>query len=153
MKLVGRSLDDQESEICGGAADVAATTGARPAWFRPPGGGLDATTYTAAAECGVKYIVRWRVTVNGPVITAQGGAIRAGDIILLHYRPDLAVSLAVLKARLDRLGLRPASLDDYLDGAAVPVSGATRPASALPAGRSPWLAWLGIGPVESTVSG
>jgi len=151
--LKGLPLARQKAEICGGADDVAATTGVRPTWFRPPFGEDDNTTYAAAAACGIRYIVKWRVTVNGPVITTQGGPIRPGDIILLHFRPDLAVSLAVLKFRLDSLGLHPASLDRYLDGYPTSTRAVTKPPEPLPVANSPWLKWFAAqaGPSDPSV--
>lgn len=112
--LKGKSLEEQKRDICGGADDLADVSGRRPVWFRPPGGAYDSTTVDAIAECGMNAILIWRVRVNGSRIDTWGGPIRRGDIILLHYRNDLALSLVSLRTRLDELGLRPAPLDEYL---------------------------------------
>lgn len=112
--LKGKPLDEQKRDICGGAKDLADVSGRRPVWFRPPGGAYDSTTVDAAGECGMNAMLLWRVRVNGSRIDTWGGPIRRGDIILLHYRKDLALSLVSLRTRLDELGLRPAPLDDYL---------------------------------------
>jgi peptidoglycan/xylan/chitin deacetylase (PgdA/CDA1 family) len=108
------AYDAQVHEICDGVDDVAQATGVRPVWFRPPGGAFDDTSVRAAASCGISTVVMWRVRVNGARVETWGGPIRRGDIILLHYRRDLALSLASLKTQLDAVGLHPAPLDDYL---------------------------------------
>ena len=113
-QLPGRSLEEQKQAICGGADDLEQVSGRRPVWFRPPGGAYDSTTVDAVGACGMHALVTWRVRVNGSRIDTWGGPIRRGDIILLHYRADLALSLVSLRTELDRLGLRPAPLDEYL---------------------------------------
>jgi peptidoglycan/xylan/chitin deacetylase (PgdA/CDA1 family) len=113
--LPSLDLKGQKKEICGGAEDVRRATGITPTWMRPPGGAYNADTVKAARSCGISAILLWRVRVNGNFVETWGGPIRPGDIILLHYRKDLAYSLAALKMKLDEAGLTPAPLDDYLD--------------------------------------
>ena len=110
----GMRFERQRRNICDGAAYVAALTGQQPVWFRPPFGSHDDTTVEAAAACGMHAVLLWKVTVNGRVISTWGGPIRPGDIILMHYRGSLAISLEALSEELDRLGLHPADLADYL---------------------------------------
>ena len=115
--LEGLTLEQQKKAICDGADDIEKVTGSRPVWLRPPHGAVDDETFRAAAACGMKGVVLWHVSVNGTTISTVGNQpIRRGDIILLHYRTDLGASLAALKERLDEVGLRAASLDDYLPG-------------------------------------
>lgn len=105
----------QRAEICGGADKVAKLVGKRPTWLRPPYGAHNAATRRAAAACGMDHIVTWRVTVYGNRISTWGGPIKRGDIILLHYIPSLHTSLRALARELERLGLRPADLAQYLN--------------------------------------
>jgi len=112
--LPALSYDEQRKELCTSVKDVQRTTGVKPSWMRPPGGAYNADTVRAARACGLSAIVLWRVRVNGDFVETWGGPIRRGDIILLHYRKDLALSLAALKMKLDEAGLAPAPLDDYL---------------------------------------
>lgn len=115
--LEGLPFEKQKKAICDGADDIERVTGSRAVWLRPPHGAVDDETFRAAAACGMKGVVLWHVSVNGTTIQTVGNQpIRRGDIILLHYRADLGESLTVLKGRLDELGLRAASLDDYLPG-------------------------------------
>lgn len=116
-KLPTLSETAQRTEICTAADRTGKLTGRRPSWFRPPYGSYDRRTLRAAASCGVTHLLLWRVTVNGRRIDTWGSApIHRGDIILLHYRPDLAVSVRALADELDRLGLHVADLGRYLAG-------------------------------------
>ena len=54
------------------------------------------------------------MVVDGTRVTTWGGPIKAGDVILLHYRRDLAASLRALDAQLAKAGLHPALLGPYL---------------------------------------
>ena len=113
--LKGMSFEKQKAEICGAQRRIEAATWKARKWFRPPFGSRDETTYQAAAACGISHVVMWRVSVNRAGIHTWGDApVRKGDIILLHFVPDLLNSLKMLAAELDRLGLRPAPLADYL---------------------------------------
>lgn len=113
--LKGMSFDKQKREICGAQARVEAATWKAKPWFRPPFGSHDDTTHKAAAACGITHVVMWKVSVNRAGIHTWGtDPVEPGDIILLHYVPDLLNSLTMLGAELDRLGLRPAVLSDYL---------------------------------------
>lgn len=112
--LPALSYEKQKGELCSSADDVRRTTGVQPSWFRPPGGDYNKDTVRAARECGYSALLLWRVRVNGSKVETWGGPIRRGDIILLHYRRDLALSLASLKMKLDEAGLTPAPLDEYL---------------------------------------
>lgn len=104
----------QQREICHGRDTVKRVVGTTPTLLRPPGGNWNEATRRAAAACGMTHLVLWDVVVDGDRISTWGEPIRAGDIILLHYRPDLDVSLRVLMKELDRQGLRPADITEYL---------------------------------------
>jgi hypothetical protein len=54
-------------------------------------------------------------------VRSGGKSIQRGDIILLHYLNSLESSLKVVLAEIKRLGLRPASLRDYLAPQPSPV--------------------------------
>jgi peptidoglycan/xylan/chitin deacetylase (PgdA/CDA1 family) len=121
-KLTELDEAGQRAEICGGADDTEAIVGVRPVWFRPPGGNYDDETLQVAGSCGIRALLMWRVTVNGTTVRTWGGPIRRGDIILLHYRKDLAESLRALQKELDAVGLYPAQLEHYLRFPAAPRS-------------------------------
>ena len=115
--LPGLKRQGQINEICGGADDVQRLTGHRPTWLRPPGGGYNLGVVKAAADCGMKYVLMWDVSVfNGKISIAHRKPIAPGDIIILHYLSSTPKSITALANELHRLGLRPASLADYLPG-------------------------------------
>lgn len=104
----------QQREICAGRDAVKSVVGVTPVLFRPPGGNWNKNTLLAARACNMSHLVLWNVVVDGSRISTWGTPIKRGDIILLHYRHDLDVSLRVLLKELERLRLRPADLEDYL---------------------------------------
>lgn len=112
-----RSLPEagQRAEICGNADTIASTFGRRPSLFRPPGGSYDATTQRAVAACGMAAVVLWEEVVDrGEIRFRTVRRFRPGDIVLLHFRPELPDDLRMLARRLDASGLRAARLEDYL---------------------------------------
>lgn len=109
------SLQQQQEQICATSEDIASKIGHFPTMFRPPYGSTNANTAIAAGNCGIKYVVKWGASVNkGKVTFASGEALRPGDIVLMHYRPELAQDLAAALAAAQAAGLKPALLTDYL---------------------------------------
>jgi peptidoglycan/xylan/chitin deacetylase (PgdA/CDA1 family) len=84
--------------------------------FRPPFGDYDQTTLRAVHDCGLKAAFHWSETVNGGQVFYQTANhhIQAGDIILMHFRPDLRQNLEVALNAARAAGLRPAALEQYL---------------------------------------
>ncbi len=117
-ELSGMPLTTQVDEICGASTLTRQLYGVSPTLFRPPFGSFDATTRHAAARCGFSTMVLWEATVNDGVIRIKGGRERllAGDIILLHFRPDLSENLAKVFAAVAAEGLRVGRLEDYVSG-------------------------------------
>jgi peptidoglycan/xylan/chitin deacetylase (PgdA/CDA1 family) len=116
------SLKEQTSEICRANEHVRGNYKKIPVFFRPPGGSHNSDTVIAAKKCGIKKIVMWNVEADrGKIVRSGGGSIQRGDIILLHYLNSLESSLKVVLAEIKRLGLRPASLRDYLAPQPSPV--------------------------------
>lgn len=103
------------NEICGASSRLESRFGARPSVFRPPYGLYDARVVRAAWKCGIKWIVLWNVEVqDGRILISKGTKIRRGDIVLLHFRPELRHDLEVLRQELKRRNLRIAPLEEYL---------------------------------------
>ena len=99
-----------------------------PVFFRPPGGSHNSNTVIAAKKCGIKKIVLWNVEADkGKIVRSGGNPMQRGDIILLHYLNSLESSLKLVLAELKRLGLRPASLRDYLAPTPVVTTTTTSP--------------------------
>jgi len=57
----------------------------------------------------------WRATMNDGRLDVQGGGpLQRGDIMLMHFRPDLRQNLEVALDAARAAGLQPAPLEDYL---------------------------------------
>ena len=112
--LTTLSPGEQQREICNVIPAFAARFGQSPWMLRPPGGAVNSSVQYAARSCGLRVIVLWRATMNDGRLETQGGTLRAGDIVLLHFRNDLRHNLEVVVAEAKAQGLRPARLEDYL---------------------------------------
>jgi peptidoglycan/xylan/chitin deacetylase (PgdA/CDA1 family) len=113
------TLAEQQREVCGLLDDYTKLFGKRPTLFRPPYGDYDAETRWVTASCGLRAVVLWRATMLDGKVAIQGGHLRPGDIILLHWRPslydDLVHLIAYLQAKHFAIGhletaLTPADL-------------------------------------------
>ena len=120
--LTTLSYADQQAEICGPLNDFQALFGQRPWLLRPPYGSYNSATTQAAAACGLSAMVLWRATMNDGVLTTQGGGLRPGDIILMHFRTDLRLNLEVALNAATAAGLHPAPLESYLPSPGSPGS-------------------------------
>ncbi len=120
------SLEEQTKEICRANEHVRGNYKKLPIFFRPPGGSHNSNTVIAAKKCGIQKIVMWNVEADqGRIVRSGGNSIQRGDIILLHYLNSLESSLKLVLAEIKKLGLRPASLRDYLAPASSPVATTT----------------------------
>ncbi|MEU5862662.1 polysaccharide deacetylase family protein [Nonomuraea sp. NPDC047529] len=111
-------FDGQRREICGSAQVVGKEIGTRPALFRPPFGSYNTDTLRAARRCGMKAVLLWTATVQpGGKIAYQvpDKRLRPGDILLLHFRPNLAADFRVLIDKIRRRGFELGNLQAYLD--------------------------------------
>jgi peptidoglycan/xylan/chitin deacetylase (PgdA/CDA1 family) len=113
--LRGMPEDAQRAEICDNARTIAGSLGRTPVLFRPPYGNHDEATQRAAAACGMAAVVLWEQSVErGEMRFRSAREIRPGDIILLHFRPELPGELRMVADRVAAAGLRVARLEDYL---------------------------------------
>ncbi len=110
------SLARQEHELCGAADSLAARFGARPTLMRPPYGSYNLATQRASATCGLRAVVTWDVEVKyGQISFADARRnLLPGDIVLLHFRPELHNDLHVLLRQIRADQLTVARLEDYL---------------------------------------
>ncbi|QKW22715.1 polysaccharide deacetylase family protein [Kitasatospora sp. NA04385] len=114
--LTTLSPAEQQAEICDARDAVAAHYGTVPTLFRPPYFAVDANLQQAAANCGMKYLVTANADFGwGASNTSHpGGALQAGDIVILHFTDTLADDLQRTLDAAARAGLKPAALGDYL---------------------------------------
>lgn len=113
--LTRRSLRFQKREICQASYDIEEITGEFPVFFRPPGGNFTTATRRALAYCGIPYLVMWSAIAEHGVLHMPAGRLRRGEIILMHYIPSAATTLEKLLIQIEKDGLTPALLRDYLD--------------------------------------
>ena len=103
-------------EICGPLDAYELAFARRSTLFRPPYGNTNGTTQRVAATCGLEAVVLWRASMNYGALATQGGPLRAGDIVLMHFRPDLADNLRELFRVVEAQGLRLGRLECYVGG-------------------------------------
>jgi peptidoglycan/xylan/chitin deacetylase (PgdA/CDA1 family) len=118
--LRGKDPATQHARICDLVGEFQGRFGAVPTLFRPPYGNYDPVTLQEAASCGVTTVVHWSATADAGAIVTADGPLRAGDIILVHFKPDLGLKLEFVLAQIQAAGLRPARLADYLASAPPP---------------------------------
>ncbi|WP_158886681.1 polysaccharide deacetylase family protein [Amycolatopsis anabasis] len=113
--LRGKPYAFQHKEICDDADSFQREFGKRPTLFRPPFGTYDANTLQAAAACGMRAAVLWTAAVNdGHVQFQEGDKLRAGDIVLMHFRKTFAQDYTAFVDEAKRAGLTPVPLTDFL---------------------------------------
>jgi peptidoglycan/xylan/chitin deacetylase (PgdA/CDA1 family) len=118
LRLLG--YDAQRREICGSSTIIRKQLGTRPTLFRPPFGNYNTDTLRAAKNCGLKSVLLWTATVQpGGKIAYQvpDKRLRPGDILLLHFRPNLARDFRILVDKIKRRGFELGNLQAYLDAA------------------------------------
>ncbi|MEU8268855.1 polysaccharide deacetylase family protein [Sphaerisporangium sp. NPDC049002] len=118
--LWGLGYAAQKAEICGSAKVIAKRIGRRPTLFRPPFGNFNDTTLRAAKACGQSALLLWTASVQpGGKISYQAPdkKLHPGDILLLHFRADLARDFRVLLDKIERRGFELGDLDAYLRAA------------------------------------
>lgn len=109
------SYAQQKQQICDQADKELQEYGRRPILFRPPGGAYDANTPRAAAACGMKAVVQWIAKANGGSMQYQiGHGLRAGDIVLMHFRPEFKSDMQAFLDAEKAAGLHTELLEDWL---------------------------------------
>ncbi|WP_211880152.1 polysaccharide deacetylase family protein [Pseudarthrobacter albicanus] len=105
----------QLAEITGMQEFAEQQFGRRPALFRPPGGAYSTAMRLAVAAAGLKAVVTWEAKANAGRMDYQyGNALRPGDIVLMHFRPEFAADLAAFRAAQLAAGLEVVLLEDFL---------------------------------------
>jgi peptidoglycan/xylan/chitin deacetylase (PgdA/CDA1 family) len=85
--------------------------GRAPALGRPPYGAFDRTVEAAAARARLMALAGWSATVSGNrVETWNRRPLRPGEIVVLHWVPELGRQLTTLLATIHAMHLRPAPL-------------------------------------------
>ena len=119
--LTTLGYEEQVNEICGNAAHLEEWLGERPSLFRPPYGSYNDSVVQAAGACGMRAVVMWSAKANGGSMQYQDGhaGLVAGDIVLMHFRPEFAADFKAFIDAAKTAGLQPENLDDWLQPAEV----------------------------------
>jgi len=112
--LTKLSADQVRREVCGSADAIEAATGTRPTLFRPPYGAYNDTVRAVATQCGFAALVMWKGSTNDGRVDLQEQVLKPGDILLMHWRPDLLQNLQNVVALAREQGFRIAKLESYL---------------------------------------
>jgi len=113
-KLPNLTAAEQRTEICGMKDLIAEKLGSVGSLMRPPYGAYNAITREQAATCGITAVVMWAGELQNGALKLQGPAMRAGDIYLMHFRPDTVANLIEIRRLADANGFRIARLESYL---------------------------------------
>lgn len=111
-RMVSEPYAFQKQEICGMADKIQQYYGRRPTLFRPPGGAYSDSLRKAAHECGMKAVITWIAKANGGSMQYQvGTALRPGDVVLMHFRPEFEQDLNAFVAAMKASGLHTELLE------------------------------------------
>ncbi|MCO5967202.1 polysaccharide deacetylase family protein [Actinoallomurus soli] len=109
------SYKRQKQEICDAADIYTKQYGARPTLFRAPYGSTDHDTLRAARDCGMKAVFFWREVVsNGSIAYQVAGKLHRGDIILVHFNPNMTADFKRMLRSIKKQGFTPAAVRDHL---------------------------------------
>jgi peptidoglycan/xylan/chitin deacetylase (PgdA/CDA1 family) len=85
--------------------------GQAPLIGRPPSGGINRTVRVAAHQGGLTALAGWSATVTrNRIRTGNGKGLMPGEIVLLHWAPDLGRQLSVLLTAIRSRHLHPRPL-------------------------------------------
>jgi peptidoglycan/xylan/chitin deacetylase (PgdA/CDA1 family) len=109
------SYAQQKAEICGMADYEQQHYGRRPILFRPPGGSYSTVMQKAAYACGMRAMVTWIAKANGGSMQYQiGNKLRAGDVVLMHFRPVFKQDMQAFVDAENAAGLRTERIEDAI---------------------------------------
>lgn len=105
----------QRREICGPLGIYTREYGKRPTLFRAPYGATDQDTLRAARDCGMKAVLFWReVVTDGRIAYQVPGRLHPGDILLVHFKPNMTADFVRMLRTIHRQGFIPAPLRKHL---------------------------------------
>lgn len=91
--------------------------GPPPDQLRPPYGDFNSEVVQAARDSGIGYVVMWNAEMrNSKLYTINNRGLKPGDIILLHWVPDLDQEIIQLLSIIQKQNLGLADLTQALHG-------------------------------------
>jgi peptidoglycan/xylan/chitin deacetylase (PgdA/CDA1 family) len=105
----------QKREICTAADVYTKQYGTRPTLLRAPYGATRHDTLRAARDCGMRAVFFWREVVsNGRIAYQVAGGLHRGDILLVHFNPNMTADFKRMLHTIQKQGFKPAAVKDYL---------------------------------------
>ncbi|HVL31945.1 MAG TPA: polysaccharide deacetylase family protein, partial [Actinomycetota bacterium] len=108
------SFAAQKRELCVPSARYRAIFGRRPVLMRPPFGAYNTATLRAAAACRIGAAVMWSAEMRNGRLLRDAPSFRNGDIVLLHFRPELYSELTKLLRIIRAEGFAVAALEQFV---------------------------------------
>jgi len=108
--LTRQSAEVVRAQISGGSQTLQRVTGVAPAWFRPPGGGMNTSVLREAERMEMDLVMwdvdpqDWRRPGVEPMLADTLAAIRPGSVVLLHDGGgDRSQTIAALPRLIEEL--------------------------------------------------
>jgi peptidoglycan/xylan/chitin deacetylase (PgdA/CDA1 family) len=112
--LTAMSPDAAQAQWRTAADRLKQLLGATAVLGRPPYGYVNPSVVAAAGRAGLREVVMWNAyMLNGRLATADG-PLHPGEIVLLHWTPDVYMNLQRLLSLAAAAGLHPAPLGQAL---------------------------------------
>ena len=113
--LLKLGFEQQKKEICESQKTHQDTFGATPKLFRPPFGNYNKDTQRAVKECGMIALINWKARVDeGKVWYQNGDKLNRGEIVLMHFRPQIMGDLEAFEREITKQGLQLGRLEDWI---------------------------------------
>jgi peptidoglycan/xylan/chitin deacetylase (PgdA/CDA1 family) len=105
----------QKKEICDSQEESKKTFGITPKLFRPPYGNYNENTLKAAKECGLVAVIGWKARVDeGKVWYQVGDKLNKGEVVLMHFRPQIMDDLKAFEAEITKQNLTVGNLEEWV---------------------------------------
>ncbi len=116
LSMIKHPYGYQRNEICRMNDIAASYYGTRPTLFRPPGGRYNHDTERAVADCGLRATVMWTARIQNGAIEYQDGrtALRPGDVVLMHFRPEFVRDIEAFVAAKNAAHLKVDVLERWI---------------------------------------
>jgi peptidoglycan/xylan/chitin deacetylase (PgdA/CDA1 family) len=113
--LLKLGYEQQKKEICDSQNSYKDSFGITPKFFRPPYGNYNDNTLKAARACGVTAVIGWKARVDeGKVWYQVGDKLNAGEIVLMHFRPQVMDDLKAFETEINKQKLTVANLEEWI---------------------------------------
>jgi peptidoglycan/xylan/chitin deacetylase (PgdA/CDA1 family) len=114
--LITLNYEQQKKEICDSQESYQKDFGIKPKLFRPPFGNYNKNTQQAVKDCGMIAILNWKARVDeGKMWYQVGDKLNKGEIVLMHFRPQMMDDLKAFEDEINRQGLEVGDLSKWVE--------------------------------------